>query len=462
MTDETPDLVDLMGVAKMPVPAPRSKMIVEKSHSDPMSMNEFVQWMNTNYGALGVKEALQQAAFLLCCDVIAQDMAKATLRLRERLSPTTSRIVMPEQHPIAAFLAMEPNRRHTWPEFKEMLGLWSALTSNAFAVAMRNLQGDVLELVPVQSGRVTEKINGREVFYDVTAGTLAEQALLGESMITVPERDMLHVRSRMLDGFYGYSTLIAGKTTLESGKALEEYRNQLFGEDGQIRGVFVRDATLGTLDDTAFHRLRTQFRELMMRVRKNMDPIVLEGGIKFEKLSVNPQEAELTKQFEAQINATCRLLRVPPHKIFNMDGVKYENLETSEKMYVGDTMIPVCERFEARYNRILLSKKDRLRFFIEHDRDELTVKDTKTETERVIKSVERGVITIDEARAKLGHNELPNGSGNVRLIPVNMNVVDENNNKVIAGDMGSANKPDEETPDDEETKAALRLVASNG
>lgn len=459
------DLVDIMGGPRN-APKQASADVIERGYGDDMSMQEFVQWMNTNYGAgLGVKEALQQAAFMLCCDVIAQDMAKATLRLHKRTGPKTSQIVEPKDHPVAAFYATEPNQRHTWPEFKEMMGLWACLTRNAFAVTVRDLKGDFLALIPVQSARVSEKISGRDIFYDVTAGTQHEQALLGRSMITVPERDMIHVRLRMLDGMYGYSTLIAGKGTLETGRAIEEYRTELFGDDAQIRGVFVRDEKLDPLPELLFQRLKTQMRALMMRVRRDNDPIVLEGGVKFEKLSVNPEEAELTKQLEAQVNATCRLLRVPPHKVFHLDGSKYENLETMDKMYVGDTMIPVCQPFEHRYDRALLSSKERREFFTQHDRDEMTIKDTKAETERATKALERGGITFDEFRARLGYNPLPSGQGQARMIPSNMNVVDLDGNVIIRGS-GKTDEPkddekSDEKPGDDETKAGLRLVHNN-
>jgi HK97 family phage portal protein len=172
---------------------------------------------------------------------------------------------------------------------------------------------------------------------------------------------------------------------------------------------------------------------LMRRVQRNLDPIVLEGGLKFEKIAVNPGDAELTKQFEAQINATCRLLRVPPHKVFLTSDTKYDNLETQDKLYVGDTLIPVGTRFEHRYGKVLLSRKDRLRLFFENDRDEMAIKDTKVQTDRVIRATERGVLTIDEARAALGYNPLPNDAGQIRMVPTNMTMVDENNEVIIAG-----------------------------
>src|SRR3546814_4608777 len=76
------------------------------------------------------------------------------------------------------------------------------------------------------------------------------------------------------------------------------------------------------------------------------------------------------------------MFRMPPHKIFLMSGSKYENLETQEKMYVGDTLIPRAESFEEQFAKILLSKKERLSYFFQFDRAEMTLRDTKAETER--------------------------------------------------------------------------------
>lgn len=430
--------------------------LVVRDHGDSMTMEQFSGWLQENMGG-GIKEALEQAAFMLCCDVIAQDIGKATLRLRRRTSPTTSEIVMPGEHPIAAFLAMEPNRRHTWPEYTEMSVYWQCFTSNSFSVVIRDRFNDPLELIPVQTGRVQEFVQGRDIFYEVTASTQQEMALLGVSRAWVPERDMIHVRGRMLDGMDGYSTLFAGRKTLEAGKAIDKFRENLFAEEGQLRGVFTRDGTVDeTMPDPAFQRLRQQFKVMMNKFRSLTEPILLEGGIKFDAISSNPQEMEFTEQFAAQINATCRLLRVPPHKVFQMDGVKYENLETSEKMYVGDTLVPVCKRFEPRMAKILLKDKDRLEYFFEFDRDEMTLRDPQRETERAVRALERGGINWDEFRAIIGKNPLPNGQGKGRMIPTNMTVVGENGEILIAG--SSTAKPDEGKEEPKPTEAPKKLL----
>lgn len=438
------------GVRKRGGATGRSLVPVTKAHNDIGGITELVQWMNLNFRTLGVVDALQQAAFMLCIDVISQDIAKATLQLKERLSNGTSKVVAPGKHPIAALLALEPNRRHTWYNFTEMLVIWQCITRNAFAGVIRDSFDAPVELIPFQSSRIFEKVNGREVFYDVVASTMQEMALLGSHQRTFSERDMIHSRSRMIDGMDGYSTLVAGQTTLTTGAAIEGFRNDLFGADGSIRGVF-RKKGPGVLNDEAFQRLRTQLRTLLMRMKQDSsNPIVLEDDMEFQPIASKPQEMELSKQFQAQVLATCRLLRVPPHKVFEMEGIKYENLETSEKMYVGDTLIPVATPLEQQFGKILLTREERLKFFFEYDREDMVLRDSKVETERATKALERGAITFDEYRARLGYNPLPNGQGAMRIIPVNMVVVDEHGVVVI----GPA-PPAEAEPEEPESEPAV-------
>lgn len=434
----------------------QGELFEEKSYSSDMSMTEFIQWVNQNFGTLGVNDALKQAAFLICCDVISQDIAKSTLHLRERLDNGTSRIVMPMKHPVAGLLATEPNRRHTWYEFTEMMVLWHCITKNALAGIFRDNVDTPLELIPFLTNHVTERVWGRDVFYYITASTMQEQALLGESSLILPERDVIHVRGRMLDGMDGYSTMIAGENTLEAGKALDDFRGKLFDEEGMMRGVF-RKKGAGAIDEKAFQRLRSQLSVLMSRFRSGTEPVVLEDDMEFQAISAKPSDLELEKQFHSQIISTARLLRVPPHKIFELDGTKYDNMETQEKMYVGDTLIPIAKQFEQRYGKCLLTGKDRLRFFFEYDREEMTLRDPQREIERLIKSLERGAITFDEFRAKTGHNLFPNGQGDCRMIPANMQVVDLAGKVVIAGSSKSdqnSQDPNAPDPNAQDTNAA--------
>jgi len=439
--------------------------LFEKSHGSEMTMAQFGEWIESNLAGSSVISALQIGALLLCCDVIAQDISKATFRLRQELENGTSKIVSPKRNDMAAFLKLEPNRRHTWRNFMEMMVYWSCLTDNAYAGVIRAADDTVLELIPFQTGRVREVVSGRDVYYEVTASTMQEQALLGSGFRVFAEKDMIHVRTRMLDGMDGFSTLTAGQKTLEIMRKLTDYRKNLFGEEGQMRGVFTRENN-EPIPEEIFQRIRQQFKVLMNKFRQLTEPVILEGGVKFQTISSNPKDIELTNQFEAQVTEVCRMFRMPPHKIFLLNSVKYENLETMEKDYVGSTLEPRTQAFEEQFKKTLLSRPERLIYFFEFDRSMMTLRDTKAETERTIKAAERGIITRNEARAIFGYN--PTKGGDTFLVPVNMAVVDEKNNVVIGGASTPASdaKPDENTDEDgdgeenaEKQKAAvLKLI----
>src|SRR3546814_15149631 len=102
---------------------------------------------------------------------------------------------------------------------------------------------------------------------------------------------------------------------------LLSFRENLFGDEGQIRGIFSRD-NLEPIPAVIFQRLRMQFKALMHRFRKVTEPIVLEGGVKFNPISSPPKELELVQEFESQIHVLCRMFRLQHNKIFLMSGWK--------------------------------------------------------------------------------------------------------------------------------------------
>lgn len=439
MTDES-DTVDA-----------RQLEMFERDFGDEMQLSDLTEYFEKTYGDRGARGAMQIAALMLCCDVIAQDISKATLRLREMSWENgTAKNVDPRRNATAEMLALDPNGYHSWRELIEMVTYWSCLTDNAYIGIKRARDDSVLELIPFQSGQVLMNVTGREVFYQAHATTQYEYAVLGAASMDFPARDMIHIRTRFVNGQDGTSSLKLGRKTIENMLAIDKFRNQIFSEDGQLRGIFTTEKD-GEVPEIAFQRLRQQMKILMSKFRQMTEPIVLEHGLKFQATSSNPKDIELATQFEAQINEVCRLFRMPPHKIFLLSSVKYENLESMEKMYVGDTLLPRAEAIEQELGRKLLNRKERLKYRFEFNRAEMTFRDTKAETDRQIRSLERAGTTFDEFRAHFGMNPLPNGMGKCRMIPTNMTVVNERGEVVIAGSStADPNKPDDETPESQE------------
>ncbi len=405
-------------------------------------------------GAFALRDALKQAAVLICCDVLAQDIAKAPLQLVDR---DTDQVVKPTEHPVARLFALDPNKRHTWFEFHEMAIYWYALTTNCFIYPQRMRTGEVTGLIPFQTGRVRPRTTGDQLFYHVSATTLQERQLLGVTSLDVVEEDMIHVRGRMLDGLNGYATLYAGSNTLDVGASIEQYIEDLFSEGGSIRGVFARDAE-GAVSQEAYDRLKEQLRDRLRRFRRG-EPLILEDKLKFNAIAANPDETDYIKQFEAQIIQTCRLFRMPPHKAMHLGAVKYENLGALEESYLNDTLLPITGRFEQKFERHILLPEDRLRFKIRFDRDALKVADIKTRAEVAIKLVERRVITINQALRMV--NLPPVKGGDVYYMPSNAQIVSAANEILLSAGASQITGPSNDAEDaDAKPAKGLRLVAN--
>lgn len=417
----------------------------------------------TDKRRISAKTALEQAAALICVDVLAQDISKATLRLRKKLKGGYDYVDVNE-HPMAMFLAMEPNQWHTWTEFVQMLIYHLVMSSNCFAYARRNRVGDLISLIPLATTQVCDAIDpeSKQLFYEITAATDYQEMFLGTDYIIAPARDMMHVRQRLLNGFTGFSTVRAGRSSLRISDDLQRYQEKLYSENGMAQGVFVRKEGSGNMTDEVFRRTKEQLQRLMAKVNDRGDPILLEDGIKYEKMNVNAQESEMIEALDKAIERVCQLWRMPPHKAMHLGAVKYENLATLEKIYVRDTLEPICRMFESRLNKLLLTNAERLTYGFWFDRDEMSVFDDKIETERVSKLYERGVITKNEARQDQGYN--PTKNGDVFVLPANTKLVDKDLETVATG---ASEKPDNNAAnntlpndgeDNPDAKKVLRVV----
>lgn len=391
---------------------------------------------------------MQITAAMICLDVLAQDISKTTLRFKKRVKGGFVE-VLPNEHPIAEMLALEPNRRHTWPEFTQMMVYHLGLMNNSYAYIRRRRDGVPEQIVPLAPRQVQEAVDQEsgDVFYQINASSVQEAALLGAEMRIAHERDVVHIRNRLLDGFWGTSTIAVGAQTLRMGQEVLDYERRMYSGHVYNRGYFHRDKPAdsdSTVNDQIFRRIKSQIEKILSQRAGPGDAVLLEDGIKFEKFGMTAVEANLDKALDNQIEAICKLWRMPPHKIMHFASIKYENLQTIEKQYVKDTLLPLCRLIEERIARTLLTREERLKFKFEFDRDEIAIDDEEAHREWIKMMLDKGAISLNEAREEAGWNPRP--GGNVYIVPVNVQLVDSRNNVVVAPATGS-NAEETETED---------------
>ena len=387
---------------------------------------------------------LELTAAMICLDVLAQDISKATLRLKKKVKGGAVDAEA-RDNPLAEMLLLEPNRRHTWVEMIQMLVYHLGMSSNTYGYVRRRRDGTPEQIIPLMPKQVNEAINQStgEVFYQISAANVQEKALLGAETIIAAERDVLHIRNRLLDGFWGQSTIAIGGRTLSLGRELLNFERLQYSAKRSETGYWVRDQN-EPLDAEAFRLMKGQIQRVL--ANRTAEPIVLEDGVEFKQFGHTAADNDLIKALDKQIEMICKLWRMPPHKAMHFASIKYENLATLEMVYVRDTLIPLCKLIEQRLARTLLSREDRLKFYFEFDRDEMAIADEKIRLDWIKTLVERGIITLNEARQEAGWNPRPNGD--LYILPVNTVLVNSRNQVVASGSVDASKKPEEEKPEE--------------
>ena len=411
------------------------------------------------------RDAVGIALAFQCADVKARDLSKAEMLLWRRAGRGWT-MVDAEQHWFAMLLMTRPNDWHTWAELWRMVGLHLELAQNAYLYKDMATDGTVRQLIPIQPARCRARVStSGKLFYEIFAGTMFEQAQLGDTYMVVPADRIVHLRGRLWDGLYGLSNLALGSPIFDLVSAIAEFQTNLFGSDGKQPIVFETDQAFDTAEksDAAFRRLKQQLTERVRKSTANGDPILLEAGLKAKTIAINAQQAESTDSFNQQIMRICGLMNCPPHKIFALEAVAYNNMSAMNRQYYSDCLHPMSHGIQESLRLSLLPRSEWPKYTPQFDQVALMATDLDALSKLVDMAAKNGLGTFDELREVLPFRWNPlKAGGDQRMVPVNMSLIGPDGRVIQAGTGQNATQPgagEGESPDNNAGKgAALRLA----
>ena len=114
--------------------------------------------------------------------------------------------------------------------------------------------------------------------------------------------------------------------------------------------------------------------------------IVLEEGVKYQQITIPPEEAQFLETRKFQINEIVRLYRVPSHMIGDLEKLIFNNIEQQSMEFVKYTLNPWVVRWEQSLQKALLTDAERSNYFIRFKVDGVCAGTTKIchrQTERL-------------------------------------------------------------------------------
>ncbi len=356
--------------------------------------------------------ALHYSPFFAGVRVISEDLASLPLITYERLARGKRRAT---GHPLYPLLHDQPNPYMSSVALRETLQGHAMVWGVGYAEIVRNGAGDVTELWPLRPNRMKPEIKRRAggaftLMYRYT------DEVNGFRKMFHPD-EILQVNGLGGNGVCGYSLVALARQSIGLGLATETYGAALFANGARPGGALKHP---GTLSDGASKRIREGWEDVHRGLDRSHRVAVLEEGVEWQQIGMPPEDAQFLQTRKFSVSDMARWLRLPPHKIGDLEHATYTNIEHQALDYVTSALRIWLVRWEQAILTRALTSAERSRFFAEHLVDALLRGDIKSRYEAYAIGRNWGWLSADDIGEMENRNPLPEDRGSVYLVPLNM------------------------------------------
>lgn len=341
--------------------------------------------------------ALRLDAVYGCVRLLADSVAQLPLDTFQRVSDGRR-----DPYPLPIWLEF-PNSELTRYELFERMMASLLLDGNAYVHVSRKPNGDIVELTPLHPSavRVERDRATRKLVFHVTDedGTV----------VRVDFYSMLHVRGFTVGGVTGLSPIAYARQTIGRGVAAEKFQSQWLG-DGAIPS-----SILSTDKDMSREAAQRNQEEWIASHAGKRRPAFLSGGLKWEAITLSPDDAQALETEKWTVQKIARLYRVPPHMIGELERATFSNIEHQAIDFVTHTLNPWLVRIEQSM-RWLLPAGVYPRFNVAG----LLRGDTLARYQAYAQARTAGWLNVDEIRELEDRAPVIGGGGADYLQPMNM------------------------------------------
>lgn len=370
----------------------------------------------TNSGEkVSPSRALTLSAYYACLRVISEDTAKLPLEFFKRKD--RGHTWLPDDS--SAILFEQPNPEMTGYTFIETLTHWACGWGNGYAEIVRNGMGEAIQLWPIHPSRVEVVRKDGKLFFNIS-NAQNENIFNGNTRIDrvqFPASDIFHIHG-LGNGITGYSIAAYGAESIGLGLAAETFGATFFSQGSTSSGILTHPGVLG---ETAKVALRESWQKTYGGAKQAHKIAVLEEGLKFEPISIPPEQAQFLETRQFQVEEICRWCRVAPHKIQHLLHATFSNIEHQGREHVTDTLLPWLKRWTTEIQRQIIKDRNKFAAF---DVLELSKGDTNARANYLRTMVNIGALNPNEVREMEDLNPIASASGDQYYMQTNMTTLD--------------------------------------
>lgn len=310
------------------------------------------------------RSSMQLTAVYASVRVLSEAVAGLPLITYQYRKDGTKARVM--DHPLYYILHDEPNPEMTSFSFRETMMTHLLLYGNAYSQIIRNGRGEVIALYPLMPDRMKVDRDEKGKIYYQYQKRMDEADTMETGQVILSPDEVLHIPGLGFDGLVGYSPIAMAKNAIGIASACEEYGASFFANGANPGAVLEHP---GVLKDP--EKVRTAWEEAYGGPHRGNRVAVLEEGMKFTPISINPQEAQFLETRKFQIDEIARIFRIPPHMIGDLEHATFSNIEEQSLEFVQYTLQPWLIRWEQGMQRALLKPEEKGKIYFRFNVDGL-------------------------------------------------------------------------------------------
>ncbi|MBZ5203205.1 phage portal protein [Planomicrobium chinense] len=357
-------------------------------------------------------EAIKNSDVFTAVMMIASDLAKM------RIQVTNSGIHDPTDK-LETLFNVRPNKAYNGYIFKLTVFANALLTKNGYIEIVRSPQGEPLELYHLKTSRMAlkQKAGSTELYYEYTTIDANNK----EKKRNIPFDNVVDVKPYSLNGTDGISILASLTEDLDTQKYSKKFFANFFKNGTQAGGLLTMKGS--KLSKDAREKLRDEWQKSNSGQAQAGKVLILDETMDYKQLEVDTEILKLINTSQHSTAQVAKVFGIPLHRF----GIVTSNmsLEQSNLDYLYNTLSPYMEAVIAELNfKLIAPAYDGLKSF-RFDTESFKMADSSTYINNLKTQVDTGLLSLDEARKKLGQEPIPGGFGAKHRVSLNYVAIDK-------------------------------------
>jgi len=400
-----------MGFLSNLISETRSSSIVSGIRNPPEILVNMLGGLPTKSGAqVNEETVLGLTAVWLAVRLLASLEASLPLITYKKLKPRGKERA--SDHYLYKMLHDQPNSELTSFDYRFVSAAHKFIWGAAISEIEFDSKGYPIALWPIPPRRVEPKRTvNKELVYEVN---------VDNKIYTLRKEQVVCVRFFPMDTDGWLSPISVHRETFGASLAVKEFGARTFGQGTNPSGILTGlKFKQGANEESLLKKVKEAYEGLSNSHRL----MLLEEGVKFERIGIPPQDAQYLETQKFHISEASRIWNIPANLLHEHEKNTTwgSGIEETNIGFVAFSLRPSLVQIEQELNKKVIYEDD---MFVEFLIDGLLRGKLNERYEGYKTGLNNGFLCPDDVREFENMNPLPNGLGQVFMVPLNMQSIE--------------------------------------